>query len=601
MKRSIANLYLVPVCGALLLPACSQGEGDEPEGATDGDNPSTSDGNDDGDSDDGSGGGGGGDSDGDDDDDGGSGGGDDCSAEQQWTMDFLETTCAACHGSASAGQGDFDYVDNYAQLLSSGKIIPGDAAGSPLYARMDNGTMPPQGVQPQPTADQLSRLADFINDCAEDAGAPLDCQDNAPVSAYDVLRRIQDDVTLVDVDDRPFTRYLTLTHLYNAGLCDEDLDAYRMAVSKLINALSTEAIIEAPVAIDAEETIYRIDLRDYGWDEPLGLSADKWEALVEANPYSMERLEDEAETIKTLTETDVFMLPGDAFIDVAGQPPLYHDLVEIPQNFFELAASLGVDVDANVTDEEVVRAGLLDSGVSRQNRIVERHEIPLAANRVMWISYDFADDSQEDQNIFASPLDFNEAGGEAIFSLPNGLHAYMLYEANGNRLDVGPDNIVTDPSQEDQNVRNGVSCWGCHPTFLPAQDSVRNYVLQGVEFDAQTKDIVDAIYPEADVFQDYIDQDTQAFHFAVTATGTDPGLTLEPISDTFARFQLNVNLEVAAAELGISSETLLTQLGGLDPALAPLANSSVKRDTWNALFAATVCELNLGVTEECPQ
>ena len=38
--------------------------------------------------------------------------------------------------------------------------------------------------------------------------------------------------------DRPFRRYFTLTHLYNAGLSAEELQSYRHGLSKLINSLS---------------------------------------------------------------------------------------------------------------------------------------------------------------------------------------------------------------------------------------------------------------------------------------------------------------------------------------------------------------------------
>ncbi|MGH1342828.1 MAG: c-type cytochrome domain-containing protein [Nannocystales bacterium] len=594
MKRIAEKLFLVPVCGVILIPGCRpvryEGERstDEGENSSRGeDGPGDASGEDGGDAPTDSGW----------DDDASTGGGDpgSCDTEKQWAMGFLSTHCGACHA-GGASQGNFDYVDDFNQLLSSGKIVAGDAAASVLFARIDAGSMPPQGIEPQPNADQVARLGDFIDVCT-DGGQDLDC-DNEVIGNLELLREIQDDITFVDTDDRPFTRYLTLTHLHNAGLCGEDLQAYRDATAKLVNALSTEAIIEAPVAIDAAETIFRIDLRDYGWDQPVGAFSDKWEALVDSSPYAFERLEDEAETIKVLIETSIPMLQADAFIDIASQPPLYHDLAGVPDTLQELEQLLALNIEDNVFDEEVVRSGLLDSGVSRQNRIIERHEIPLAANRVMWVSYDFEDDSLEEQNIFASPLDFQEAGGEVIFSLPNGLHAYMLTDAAGNRLDVAPDAIVTDPSQEDQNVRNGISCFGCHPQLLPALDSVRDYVLTGVEFDAQTKDTVDRIYPVQSEVDEIIQADTTAFQGAVSATGVDPGLTLEPISDTFARFQLNVSLEVAAAELGIAPATLATQLGGLEPALSPLVNSTIKRDTWTSLFANTVCRLKLGLADD---
>ena len=44
---------------------------------------------------------------------------------------------------------------------------------------------------------------------------------------------------------------------------------------------------------------------------------------------------------------------------------------------------------------------------------------------------------------------FVQDGGEIIFNLPNGFHAYYLTDGKGNRLDIGPTRIVRDPSQRD--------------------------------------------------------------------------------------------------------------------------------------------------------
>src|SRR5262249_57857564 len=86
------------------------------------------------------------------------------------------------------------------------------------------------------------------------------------------------------------------------------------------------------------------------------------------------------------------------------------------------------------------------------------------------------------RNIFAYPLGpagvaprdpFLHAGGEAIFSLPNGLHGFMLVNNVGNRVDKGPVQIVSDPKRPDRAVETGVSCMSCHLTRInPKADQV---------------------------------------------------------------------------------------------------------------------------------
>ena len=80
------------------------------------------------------------------------------------------------------------------------------------------------------------------------------------------LKAIHTHVTSLTEFDRSFARYFTLTHLYNVGATDDNLRAYRIALSKLINSLSWGAEVIKPKPIDREETIFYIDLRNYEWD-----------------------------------------------------------------------------------------------------------------------------------------------------------------------------------------------------------------------------------------------------------------------------------------------------------------------------------------------
>src|SRR3954454_22042511 len=94
-----------------------------------------------------------------------------------------------------------------------------------------------------------------------------------------------------------------------------------------------------------------------------------------------------------------------------------------------LERQVQVDVLANIQEETAARAGFNDSGVSRNNRLIERHETSYGA---YWKTYDFAANDGE-QNLFERPLgpgsddrSFRHAGSEIIFSLSNGLQGYML-------------------------------------------------------------------------------------------------------------------------------------------------------------------------------
>ena len=82
------------------------------------------------------------------------------------------------------------------------------------------------------------------------------------LSEADILREIAADLNRANERDRPYLRYFTLTHLYNQGSSvQKDLKLYRAAFSKLVNSLSWKEEIVLPLAIDQEETIYHLDLR----------------------------------------------------------------------------------------------------------------------------------------------------------------------------------------------------------------------------------------------------------------------------------------------------------------------------------------------------
>jgi hypothetical protein len=89
------------------------------------------------------------------------------------------------------------------------------------------------------------------------------------------------------------------------------------------------------------------------------------------------------------------------------------------------------------------------------------------------LSYDFDSDvnradirqnplgpaNRDDHNFQHS---FQNLAGEMIWSLPNGMQAYLLADANGGRLDKAVQTVVRDPRRLDGSVQDGASCFGCH-------------------------------------------------------------------------------------------------------------------------------------------
>ena len=70
----------------------------------------------------------------------------------------------------------------------------------------------------------------------------------------------------------------------------------------------------------------------------------------------------------------------------ASRPPLYHDLLQLPTTAGELERQLRLDAAIDIQQERVARAGFNGSGVSRNNRLIERH---VALHGAYWRTYDF--------------------------------------------------------------------------------------------------------------------------------------------------------------------------------------------------------------------
>jgi hypothetical protein len=498
------------------------------------------------------------------------------------------------------------YILDRDRLVARGKIAPGKAAESSLLKRMQAGKMPPPDEAPRPNADEIKVVERWIA-----AGAPSATAAVAPrkqILEADLNARILADLQKADRRERRFFRYFSLVPQYNAGLAEDELQSYRIAFAQLLNSLSWHPRISVPRAVDADRTVLRIDLRDYQWD------ANTWDRILADYPYGISADTSTARAAMVYTLTRLPVIRIDWFLATACRPPLYQDILQLPTNAAELERQLRVDVAQDIQQERVARAGFNGSGVSRNNRVLERHDSILG---VYWRTYDFDAVPQnlierdvllpDRRNIFAYPLGpgggdntFQHAGGEIIFSLPNGLHGFMLVNANGVRVDKAPVAIVSDPKRPDRQVETGISCMSCHVRGINVKDDqIRDHVGRNAKaFRKTDAETIRALYVPAAKMHALMEDDAERYRRSVEKCGGRVNVTA-PIATFTLRYEADLDLPTAASEVGVSSEEMRARLAEADDLTRNLgalltAGGTVHRPVWVQAFADVARALRLG-------
>ena len=510
---------------------------------------------------------------------------------EQQAFAIFEQHCLDCHG--EFGSYSDVLTIKHKDLIENRSVIPGQPDASEFYLRLlgdtDNGSQMPLG-QESLDSETIATVRRWIESGAPDWEA-IPKPKRRFITTGTMLKTIHTHVTSLTAFDRTFARYFTLTHLYNAGASDDNLRAYRNALSKLVNSLSWGAEVIKPTPIDQEETIFYIDLRDYEWD----IKSDKWYRIEQAYPYSVQLKSSTYTMLCQETDCELPFVRADWFIAAASLPPLYHEILDLPETDRELEAQLEVNVAENLKNApgvRVWRAGFNNSGVSVNNRIVERHKSRYGA---YWKSYDFAGNVGT-QNIFTHPLDFTHDGGEIIFNLPNGLQAYYLSAATGERLDEAPINIVSDAGARDPVVRNGLSCIGCHTEGMKTfEDQVRSVIVQGRN-PSYDKAQALRLYAEKSEMESLVQEDIARYRRAIEVAGGVFGGS-EPIQQLVKQFKGQLDAIHAAAEVGLETDDFLQKIrenNALQNAgllVLDVENGSVKRDAWESQFETVVSAL----------
>ena len=525
-----------------------------------------------------------------------------CDAAPARALALLTTYCAGCHGDPATAKGGFGTVLDASALVMSGKVIQGKPQQSPLYLRASSGSMPPADVKKRPAAADLAALEAWISCGARDWSTTAPTQAFAFVSIDARLGAVLDDLRAIpNPVDRERMRYIDLSTLANGGDGQDAIEVYRDAVSMLLNSLSRGRSVVAPVAVDADKLIYRLDLRDYLWDSA------SWTQLEAQYPYAViydqdSRLfpadEVSAEQIRLETKTQIPVIQADWFISHASRPPLYYSLLDLPASLQGLEQQLGVNIQRDIDTEQVLRSGFADAGPSQNNRVIERHE--LGGNRgALWLSYDFSS-NVDVKNVFSHPLDFQQDGGEMIFNLDNGLQGYFIANAAGVRLDKAPSNVVQDPASRDGAVEAGLSCMTCHQLDgqLPKFDEIRDFQLNAGA-SAQQIERVLAVYVPRPMLQSAFDSDQNRYRSARAALGVDQ-LSNTSMHQLDNQHQGVLDIDDVAAVLGLPGSELKRAIDASPQAFPPeivtlrTQAGSIQRDAFETIVSDLIQALGLG-------
>ncbi|MDQ0320136.1 mono/diheme cytochrome c family protein [Pararhizobium capsulatum DSM 1112] len=452
---------------------------------------------------------------------------------------FIGKYCRNCHGPGESAQGSYPAGELTSIAADPAFVTPGDASRSRLFTSVTSGRMP---LGKRPTAEEVKSLEDWINSLNTSnlpqtaAAKPARTR---PMLAYGgFIEAALKDVSTVNPLDRPFIRYFSYRNQYNGMMgCEEEktfmkrMPTLAGGFKKLLNSLSYGPELVLPHEVEGTNgLLVRVDLRDLRWSD------DDYKFLVKEYFYGVDPASN-ASLLALSKETDSVLpiMRIDWFMANAAKPRIYNQLMKLPPDIRDLEQRFKIDVDDNIRQLRVLRAGFADgsSGVSDHNRMLERHEMPFGG--YYWKSYDFGGDvGRQVLKRFPhgpkrlEPLDtgltsFEHDGGEMIFSLPNGLQGYYLSTSAGKQLDVGPTTIVSfrkRPIGKGVEIVNARSCFDCHANgILSKRDQLREHIRTSTLFDRDQKDLLLKLYVSQEDLDGAYSKDRQRFVDALVKLG----------------------------------------------------------------------------------
>lgn len=444
-------------------------------------------------------------------------------------------------------------------------------------------------------------------------------------------------VTKVPPERQRDTRYVSL-HAAPAG---RERDSLYSALLFAVNSTSFRASLAQPPRVYSGGVLVRLSLSQTGWDatsrsarierlkgqgvDTSTFKPDLWEEIVKNEPYffstsaytdgkiSRGWLDPAADDeLRRRTYASKGIIRADWLIQrllrEAADGGVYSQALLLPPNESDLYKGFGVD-EKLVGSDPVLRSGgaVLDSIVALHNRELQLIYSAYGYDeKFIWRTFDFAVDATGDKSVIDTlGGKVKHDGREIIGTLPNGLHWYQLENAQGQQVNVVPQNIAIDQRAgtferlKDRSVINSFKCVSCHGPAGGIQffdDVISKAMLSsgvGLAVISKNKDRIGQVASELEDYylsnlQSKIRRQNASYTERLKAcNGLAPGENAVLVNDTVEDYTLGlVTPEQAAREMGADLATARIQWrsSGNNHAVLLSAGISVRRAAWENAF-----------------
>lgn len=376
------------------------------------------------------------------------------------------------------------------------------------------------------------------------------------------------DVRTLDSKTAYYTRYFDLSNLPPA-----DLELHRQVAAFWFNSLSTETYITLPRHVSP--TLMAVDIRNYEWDLYV------YGHLANADPYFHVQLTTTgkdrtsaaapwlgagiAELIAK-TGSQVPIVRFDWFVNQTAvqegrEGHGYYDFLRLGKKEADFYRLVGANEKLSDDAKKEMFAAVAKSGVARHNRALKVDQ-GLNGGVYGTIDYKASADLKNTINLINGNAVPPKGDAREFYGpLANGLPAYALFNANGDRQNVAPPDIAGDSESPtpDKQVHVGLSCVRCHKEVLrPVDDFIRR---------AYSDDLILAS-PDFEIYKQLrrryltdlkgrIDNDRANFVRAIKAcNGLSPLENAKAFATVFAKYEQEMTVADCARELGVTVERL---------------------------------------------
>lgn len=454
----------------------------------------------------------------------------------------LQTACARCHQAPrSEGPTPAGNLGNILDLAALARepslVVPGMPDASPLYVRMLDRHRPETMFSGAHEADLTLSDTEVIRDWITELPRNVrSCSNREPLSQAE-LTELMTGWLLQAGEAARETRFVSLAHLYNSCATDLEMTAWREAVAKLLNSLSWAPVPARVETIGDKLALLAVRISDLGW------VGAHWDRLSSREPVGgAPRVE---EAVREAAGAQRPVVRADWLASAATRPPLLHELLGLPKRLAEVGRIVGGDTIRRLGTASPDTVAVAASAETGAARVVQRQETRHGA---LWLAEGSSTTGGTADGKHKSPPDPAATGPDGarrlLFNLPNGLIAFAAFAADGNRVDAPLPEIGTG------------GCLACHAGGLAA------FGPQGAG-DGSPGTL-------ARGFAD----DNFRYRRALVQAGVDPDRMLgglEIVTALARRYEVAVDLERAAREVGMSSRELSARLEKVEGPERPLA------------------------------